>query len=84
MAASSSLRSCTLQIPTELPRLAGLANTGYFSVFSISRRTFLGSLSHCERSTVTCFTISNPAWRKRRFMTSLSMPAAEPSTPAPT
>ena len=46
--------------------------------------TFFGSLSQSLRRTVTCFTMGSPAALNNDFMMSLSMPAAEPSTPAPT
>ena len=71
-------------MPTDEPRFAGFTNTGYFSEPSISLRAFFGCSRHMLRKTVTCFTIGKPASRKRRFIMSLSMPADEPSTPAPT
>src|SRR5205807_897309 len=66
------------------PRFAGFTNTGYFSLLSASFWIFFGSLSQVLRKNVTCFTIGSPAARNSDFMMSLSMPAAEPSTPAPT
>ena len=40
--------------------------------------------AHALRNSVTCFTMGKPAAMNNDFMMSLSMPAAEPSTPAPT
>ena len=84
MAGPSSLRSCAFEIPTDDPRFAGFTKTGYFSLLSTSFCTFFGSRSNWLRNTVTCFTMGNPAARNKDFMMSLSMPAEEPSTPAPT
>ena len=84
MAAPSSSRSLTFEIPTEEPRFAGLTKTGYFNSDSICFLTFFASASHRLRNTVTCFTMGSPAAEKSRFITSLSIPAAEPRTPAPT
>ena len=71
-------------MPTDEPRFAGFTNTGYFSAFSICATALRGDFSHSARSTVTCFTIGSLACAKRRFITSLSMPADEPRTPEPT
>ena len=84
MAGPSSFRSCAFEIPTDDPRFAGFTKTGYFSLLSTSFSTFLGLHSNRPRSTVTCFTMGNPAARNKDFIMSLSMPAEEPSTPAPT
>ena len=78
------MRSRAFEIPTDDPRFAGFTNTGYFSLLSTSFWTFFGALSQSLRSTVTCFTMGSPAALNNDFMTSLSMPAAEPRTPAPT
>ena len=45
---------------------------------------FFASSCQSRRSTVTCRTSGRPPSANSRFITSLSMPAAEPSTPAPT
>ena len=88
MAGPSSLRSCAFEIPTDDPRFAGFTKTGYFSLLSTSFCNFFGASfdmpSNWLRKTVTCFTMGNPAARNNDFMMSLSMPAEEPSTPAPT
>src|SRR5271163_1969617 len=46
--------------------------------------TFARSCSHSDRRTARNCTIGNPACSNKRFCTSLSMPTAEASTPAPT
>jgi hypothetical protein len=53
-------------------------------LLSTSFSTFFAAPSQAERNTVTCFTMGKPAVRNSAFITSLSIPAAEPSTPAPT
>ena len=83
-AGRNSLRLCALEMPTDEPRLAGFTKTGYLSAASTCAMAFRGARSHSARSSVTCLTMGNLAWAKSRFITSLSMPAAEPSTPEPT
>src|SRR5271156_711192 len=46
--------------------------------------TFTRSRSHSERRTARNGTIGNPTCSNKRFCTSLSMPTADASTPAPT
>ena len=53
------------------------------SAASICAMALRGDFSQSARSSVTCFTMGSLAWAKSRFITSLSMPAAEPSTPEP-
>ena len=84
MAAASSLRSRTLLMPTDDPRLAGFTNTGYCSFSSIILVHLRGFAFHSPRSSVTCFTMGKPAIANIFFMASLSMPTDEPSTPDPT
>ena len=84
MAGPSSLRLCALLMPTDDPRFAGFTNRGYFSLLSTSFSTFFGSFFHAPRRMVTCFTMGIPAAMNNDFIMSLSMPAAEPRTPAPT
>jgi hypothetical protein len=84
MAGPSSLRSCALLIPTDDPRFAGLTKSGYFSEDSSLVMIFRGLFCHSRRRNVTCLVMGNPAARKRRFIISLSMPVAEPTTPDPT
>ena len=84
MAAGSSARLWTLEMPTLEPRLAGFTKSGYSSAFSIWRVQRLGSAFHSARVRARYGVCGRPAAAKSFFITSLSMPAAEPSTPEPT
>ncbi len=74
----NSFSFLTLFIPTEEPRFAGLINNGKPSVFVI----FLNNGFSLSCKTIN-FATGIPASLSSRFITSLSIPIAEPSTLAP-
>jgi len=63
---------------------SGFTKTGYSNSLSITSWILHGSRSHSWRCTVTHGTTGILATCSRRLATSLSIPMAEPSTPAPT
>ena len=81
MAASSSARSCALDTPTDEPMLAGLTKQGRPS--SRSTRAQNPATSPPSRSGRKRG-VGSPQATNARFIITLSMPTAEPSTPAPT
>src|SRR5271156_3231866 len=64
--------------------VAGFTNNGKRNFFLMAFSPFARSCSHSDRRTARNGTIGNPACSNSRFCTSLSMPTAEASTPAPT
>src|SRR5580658_8673345 len=84
IAAEISCAAFTRVIPTDEPSVAGFTNNGKRNLFLTAFSTLARSCSHSERRTARNGTIGNPACSNRRFCTSLSMPTADASTPAPT
>src|SRR5271156_290425 len=84
IAAEISCAAFTRVIPTDDPSVAGFTNNGKRNFFLMAFSTFARSCSHSDRRTARNGTIGNPACSNSRFCTSLSMPTAEASTPAPT
>src|SRR6202167_73597 len=84
IAAEISCAAFTRVIPTEEPSVAGFTNKGKRNFFLMAFSTFARSRSHSERRTARNGTIGSPACSNSRFCTSLSMPTADASTPAPT
>src|SRR5580704_893833 len=84
MAAEISCAAFTRVIPTDEPSVAGFTKNGKRNFFFMAFSTFARSRSHSERRTARNGTIGNPACSNSRFCTSLSMPTADASTPAPT
>src|SRR5580693_40668 len=84
MAAEISCAAFTRVIPTDDPSVAGFTNNGKRNFFLMAFSTLARSCSHSERRTARNGTIGKPACSNRRFCTSLSMPTADASTPAPT
>ena len=62
--------------------LAGFTNTGYPSSRCTRAVIDEASRSHSRRITVRCFTMGSPDAAKSVFITALSIPTAEPTTPA--
>ena len=83
IAESSCSGSFTFVMPTEDPSAAGFTNIGYPSRCARAC-TPSRSRSHTGSSTTSKGTTARPASRNRTFCTALSIPTAEPRTPAPT
>ena len=83
MAGTSSAWALTLEMPTLEPRLAGLTNSGKPSV-AMPASTPARLRVHSARTNERESTIGRPAAANNTFITALSMPAAEASTPGPT
>ena len=83
IAGTSSAGVLTLEMPTLEPRLAGFTNTGKPSA-AMPARTPSRLRVHSARTNARAWTTGNPAAANNTFITALSMPAADASTPGPT
>src|SRR6185437_13829334 len=88
IAASSPSAESTRDVPIDDPPRAGLTNTGQPSRSATSSNTRLrssddGAAPQSLSRTTTYGPMGSPRAANRSFMYSLSMPAAEASTPAP-
>ncbi len=81
-AGASASQLLTFVTPTEEPPHDGLTKSGSAKPFSGSRRARPAASSREE--TTANFTVGMPASRSSAFVTALSIPIAEPVTPAPT
>ena len=77
----SSARSCAFETPTDEPRFAGFTKHGYPS--SASTRSANATPSWPSRNDADAAT-RKPHAANARFIITLSIPTAEPTTPAPT
>ena len=73
----------TRETPTDEPAFTGLTNSGHPSLAAPASAA-AGSRANAAAVTTVKSTTGIPASRRRRLATSLSIPTAEPSTPAPT
>jgi hypothetical protein len=84
MAGPSSAASCAFEMPTLDPRFAGLTNSGNPSVSAAVRAIASLDAAHCVAVTLIDSHTFNPRAANSTFMTALSMPTADASTPQPT
>ena len=84
IAARRSSSDFAFEIPTLDPRFAGFTKTGNRSSFVTRAAMPFASAFHSRRST-TRYGPTGSVWAMNSvFITALSMPTADPSTPAPT
>ena len=83
-AAAKASGALTLLMPTLEPRLAGFTKQGNPIWAATAASTVAGAAAHSCRFSDRYGTTGRPWARNMSFMATLSMPSAEPSTPAPT
>src|ERR1041384_5279460 len=83
-AGPSSERLWTFDMPTLDPRLAGFTNKGYFIIRSMSEIVLFGEALKDSDVNQTYGVTGIFTCSQSCFVTTLSIPTLDPSTPAPT